>query len=469
MQNQIEKLRNWALRLIDNLGGRTISTLVAALLINIAFIAYNNRLILTLEKQDVLLGQVRTVIIELNALRAALYSAESAQRGYLLIHQPQYLASYNAAVASARTSIDKIRVASIKSSEGILTPEEQAWMVTLPQTLEAKSTEMQLTLSMALKGNVQMAKQVVILGKGSEEMDRFLAQTQQLMDQQNQRLNGMEAQRATALIKARTFIIGSALMLILLVILVIRQLLQQIALKSSLQRQLSAEIEKMDQAYREQSQLLNSLALKYQSYVERERHKLSRELHDEVGSILTAAKMDLNWAVKKLKELAPEVTEKLHKTSAYLDQGINFKRQIVEALHPSILSTLGLWAALRSLLEDSAERSHWQLTLNLPADDVKINDTISLITYRVVQETVTNASKYAEATRVSLDIIADEHYLKLEIEDNGKGFDASVLDGDTHGLAGMRHRVMAIGGKFDIVSVIGQGTVTRAMIPVSMP
>lgn len=469
MQSQVERIRNWASRLVAILGGGSIATLVVALLINIVSIAYSNHLIVELEKQDALIEQVRSAIIEFNALRATLYSAESAQRGYLLVHRPDYLASYNAALTDARINVNNIRELSLKSTDGILTQQEQTRMEALLQVMAAKSTEMQLTLSLALKGNVQMAKQVVILGRGDQEMDRFIDQTQRLMDQQNQRLNDIEAQRSNALMQARTFIIGSALMQILLVVFVIRQLLKQIAVKSSLQQQLAEEVEKIEQAYKEQSQMLNNLALKYQSYVERERQKLSRELHDEVGSILTAAKMDLNWAMKKLKDSAPEITEKLQKTSVYLDQGINLKRQIVEALHPSIMTTLGLWPALRSLVEDAAERSRWQLALNLPADDVKINETISLITYRVVQETLTNASKYAEATKVSLDIITDEHYLKLEIEDNGKGFDANVLDGDTHGLAGMRHRVMAIGGKFEIVSVIGQGTITRAMIPISMP
>jgi signal transduction histidine kinase len=78
-----------------------------------------------------------------------------------------------------------------------------------------------------------------------------------------------------------------------------------------------------------------------------------------------------------------------------------------------------------------------------------------------------NASKYAKATQVSVDIMTDGKYLKLEIEDNGKGFDVSSLDGNTHGLAGMRHRVLAIGGKFEITSAIDQGTSTWALIPLS--
>jgi signal transduction histidine kinase len=101
----------------------------------------------------------------------------------------------------------------------------------------------------------------------------------------------------------------------------------------------------------------------------------------------------------------------------------------------------------------------------VPEDTSKVNETISLIAYRVVQESLNNASKYAEATKVSVDIITDGKYLKLEITDNGKGFDVGSLDGNTHGLAGMRHRVLAIGGKFEITSAIGEGTSTWVLIP----
>jgi signal transduction histidine kinase len=211
--------------------------------------------------------------------------------------------------------------------------------------------------------------------------------------------------------------------------------------------------------------LLNSLSLNYQTFVESERQKLSRELHDELGSILTATKMDLSWVIKKVKDSAPDIAEKLKKTNTYLDQGINFKRQIVESLHPSLMNTLGLWPALKSIIEDAAGRSQWELTLNLPEDTSTVDETISLIAYRVVQESLNNASKYAQATKVSVDINTDGNYLKLEIEDNGKGFDVSSLHGDTHGLAGMRHRVLAIGGKFEITSAINQGTTTWVMIP----
>jgi signal transduction histidine kinase len=453
---------------IARVGGRAIATLTVSLLLTIGSIAYNDNWILTMEKQDKVIAKVGDTIAQLSALRADLYAAESAQRGYLLMHRPEYLDSFNAAVTGARATIKNIRALSEQSADGAVSTEEDSWMEKLPETLEAKSTEMQLTMALAMKGNVQMAKQVVILGKGTEETDRFVLQTQALIEKQNQRLVSLEKTRINTLIKARVSLISVAFVLIVLVVVVIKQLLGELAAKNVLQLQLSQEITASQQTLKQQSQLLNSLALKYQSYVESERQKLSRELHDELGSILTATKMDVSWVIKKVKDSAPDIAAKLKKTNNYLDQGINFKRQIVESLHPSIMTTLGLWPALKVLVEDAAERNQWQLVLNLPTDTTKLSDTIGLIAYRVVQETLNNANKYANASKIAVDILIDENHLKLEIEDNGKGFDVSTLDGNTHGLAGMRHRLLAIGGKFEISSVIDQGTITRVIIPLNM-
>jgi len=130
-----------------------------------------------------------------------------------------------------------------------------------------------------------------------------------------------------------------------------------------------------------------------------------------------------------------------------------------------MLSTFGFWPALTSLIEDAAERNHWALTLSLPDQDTKLNETISLIVYRIVQETLNNANKYAKATAVNVNLILDDKYLKLEIEDNGIGVDLESLAGNTHGLSGMRHRVLAIGGHFEMISAPNEGVLTRALVP----
>ena len=130
-----------------------------------------------------------------------------------------------------------------------------------------------------------------------------------------------------------------------------------------------------------------------------------------------------------------------------------------------MISTFGFWPALNALIKDAAVRNKWQLTLTLPEEITPLNETISLVTYRIVQESLNNASKYAKASAVSVDIMLDEQYIKLEISDNGIGVDMPSLNELTHGLSGMRHRVLAIGGHFELLSNLNQGVLIRALIP----
>jgi signal transduction histidine kinase len=176
--------------------------------------------------------------------------------------------------------------------------------------------------------------------------------------------------------------------------------------------------------------------------------------------------MDISWVIKTLKDSRPEIEEKLKKTSGYLDRGINFKRQIVQELHPPMIASFGFWPALKTMIEDAANRNEWQLNLIFPEDNQAINQTISLVAYRVIQETLNNCSKYAKATAVSIDILCDETTLKIEIQDNGIGMDTSLIaQSATYGIKGMKQRVIAIGGNYDISSELNHGVHTRLILP----
>jgi signal transduction histidine kinase len=458
----------WYEKVIDMLGGRTIAMLAAALFITMVSVLFSDHWLVSIERQDVMISQVRTNILTLHKLKANLYKAESAQRGYLFTRRSMYVGPFNRALSDARENIEKIESLVLYTSTGNDQQVEREWLKAISASLEAKATEMKMTLNLSKSGKTKEARQVMNLDEGILEMRKFTEYTDTLIRNQNGDLNTMIKARKGTILLARTSLVGGALILIVLVVLVIRQLLSEISVKSQLQHQLEKENEIYEKKSQQQSKLLRSLALDYQADVERERQKLSRELHDELGSIFTATKMDMAWVIKKLKDAAPEVVDKLKKTSRYIDQGISYQRHIVQELHPAMLSTFGFWPALKSLIDDAAERNQWQLTLNLPDQNTKLNETISLVAYRIVQETLNNANKYAKATTISVHVMTDEHFLKLEIEDNGVGVDMTILDGNTHGLSGMRHRVLAIGGNFEILSEPGKGVLTRALIPLDV-
>lgn len=467
------RLWQWFEKLITILGGRTIAMLVGTLLITIVSIVSTDNWILSMGGQDILVGKIRNTIINLNQLQANIYKAESAQRGYLYTNRWNYIEPFNRALMDARNNVKTIEKLISETSSGSSEKEELEWLKAITASLEAKAAEMRITLDLVTTGKTVEARQIINLDAGIAETKKLMEYTNKVISNQAVKLRLREKERLQTMLLTRFSLICGAVLIIVLMTLVIKQLLAEIATKAHLQQQVLNENILYEQKLEQQTKLLRSLALDYQADVERERQKLSRELHDELGSILTATKMDVSWVMKRLKEVEPveianEVIEKLKKTNRYVDQGINFKRQVVSELHPSMLATFGFWPALKSLIEDAVERNHWQLTLNIPDENTKLNETISLVAYRIIQESLTNANKYAKATAIFIHIMVDEKFLKVEIEDNGIGIDMKSLTNNTHGLSGMRHRVLAIGGYFELLSEPGKGLLTRALIPLDV-
>ena len=462
------KFWNSVNRLLSLLGGRTIALLFAALAVAIISVVFTDAWIVSVSKQVEIIKTTRINVANLHQLKSAFFEAESAQRGYILTKKPQYIAPFDNALKRARSLIKLIETNFINQSSAATQSKELNWSRAISANIESKAAEMILTIRLVNQNKMKEAHEVINLDVGRNEMQKFIMHTDKLIYDQNTKIDKLIEKRKSTVNLARGSVIGGSLLLILLVVLVIKQLLTELKLKSQLQQQAVAQNTIYENKLLQQTKLLRSMALDYQSDVERERQKLSRELHDELGSIFTATKMDLAWTVKKLADIAPDLVAKLIKTTSYIDQGIQFQRHIVQELHPSMISTFGFWPALNALIKDAAERNKWILKLNLPEETVKLNETISLVTYRIVQESLNNANKYAKATEISVDIMLDEHYLKMEIEDNGVGVNMTSLSSNTHGLSGMRHRVLAIGGHFEMMSSPGEGVYIRALIPLDV-
>ncbi|HEY8118254.1 MAG TPA: CHASE3 domain-containing protein [Methylophilaceae bacterium] len=456
---------NWLENFVDRLGGRVIVTLSAAMVLALLAVVFTDAWIVSIGEQDNKINQIRHNVMMLNQLRTNLIRAESAERGYLLTQRDDYVEPFNEAVKQARENIRGIEGLVNEETTTMQQKTQREWLLAVAARLEAKAGEMQTTLHLIKIGKFREAMQVLQLDQGLVEMKQFLEYTQTLLDKQDEALDTLIAKRKSTVGFTRASLIVSVVVLLLLVMMVVKQLLREMAIRDRLRQQLSEELQNYESRLESSTDLLRTLALEYQSDVERERQLLARELHDELGSILTATKMDVSWVIRKTKESAPEITEKLKKTMRYLDQGIQFKRQVVQDLHPSMIGTFGFWPAMRMLIEEMAERNQWEVDIMLPDENTKLSETIGLIAYRVVQESLNNSSKYAKASKVTVHLMVELNFLKLEIEDNGIGMDLAAMNGATHGFSGMRHRVMAIGGKLEIISAPGEGVITQAIIP----
>lgn len=197
---------------------------------------------------------------------------------------------------------------------------------------------------------------------------------------------------------------------------------------------------------------------------EAEREALARELHDELGSLLTAARLDVAWLAVQPASHDPAIAQRLAALQRVLVQGIELKRQIVEDLHPTVLTHLGLVPALEQLLAEHRTRSASRVSATLDASVVLTGEP-ALALFRIVQESLTNIQKYAGAGLVRVLLRRAPGRVELSIGDDGAGFDPATVGPGHHGLAGMRHRMLAIGGRLDVVSATGAGTTIHASMP----
>lgn len=196
---------------------------------------------------------------------------------------------------------------------------------------------------------------------------------------------------------------------------------------------------------------------------EDERARLARELHDEMGGLLTAMKLEFA-RLRRITGMPESATERLTAMNARLNEGIALKRRIVENLRPSSLDQLGLAPALELLCKDV--EANLGVPIHTLLDPVRVAVDAELTIFRLVQESLTNISKYAECREVTVTLRQpDARHVLVEIADDGRGFDAASVKVGRHGLLGMRFRVESHSGTLTIRSAPGTGTVVSAVLP----
>jgi signal transduction histidine kinase len=210
---------------------------------------------------------------------------------------------------------------------------------------------------------------------------------------------------------------------------------------------------------------LTELTRYLQTAREDERNRLARNLHDELGSLLTSAKLDAARIKSRLAGTAPEALERLAHLVQTLNQSIALGRSIIEDLRPSTLGNLGLVPTLEILAREFADQTG--IAVECALSPVKLNASAELMVYRLVQEAITNIGKYARARRVWVNMFARNGEVEVSVRDDGVGFDTDAPTKSAFGLLGMRFRVEAEGGKLTLLSSPGQGTRVVVKLPES--
>lgn len=226
-----------------------------------------------------------------------------------------------------------------------------------------------------------------------------------------------------------------------------------------------------EEALRKSEQELRYLSSRLLSAQEDERKRIAREIHDSLGSSLSAIKISLLNIQRELEKKTP-LGHSLDIPIAWTQNAIEEARRIMADLRPSMLDDLGLLATLEWLFrQNRAAYPRMHIETDIGLDEAGVPEDLKIVIFRIVQESLNNIAKYSEAEFVEFSLSKTPGKIRLVIEDNGKGFDLEAALNDRRctrtglGLSSMRERAELSGGCFEINSKLGAGTTIRVIWP----
>lgn len=233
-------------------------------------------------------------------------------------------------------------------------------------------------------------------------------------------------------------------------------------MNSALQKEVQ-ERKQAEAQLRQMNSQLRDLSAMLQAVREEERTRIAREIHDVLGQQLTVIKLDLAWLHKRIRE--QDLGEKISMLLATTDETLQAVKKIATELRPGVLDDLGLVAAIEWQCREFESRMGIRCTLNTELHDLECSHEISTAVFRVLQETLTNTVRHANASHVIVNILIVDDMLTVEISDNGKGITEEEINNKRSlGLLGMRERMHMIGGRLHIKGS-DDGTMVKLQIP----
>lgn len=235
----------------------------------------------------------------------------------------------------------------------------------------------------------------------------------------------------------------------------IQSIIYDITLRKNVEKQLKNSQEEM-----------RNLALYFESLREEEKKKLAFEIHDELGHVLTAMKLELSWLIKK-KHLREEVLhERLRKTIDLIETTLRKVRSISSQLRPSVLDHFGIVAAIEWQSLEFQKLTSIRCRLFLTKEDISLNEQKAIAIFRIFQEILTNIARHSNATRVDIHLETDGNNLILTVADNGKGVRTEdITSKRSLGIIGMKERANATNGKLSIHGIANIGTTVTLTVP----
>jgi len=392
---------------------------------------------------------------------ALISDAESGQRGYLLTGESSYLQPYTEAVTKVEAALDRVHQAYGGKDDS---REFQELRILTGKKLG----ELEDTLALFKRRGTAPAMSIVRTDAGKRTMDDIARIIANLRLTEARELAAATAQWQGEYQMSRWVSAAGVVLNIGLVLLASHLVFGDMRRRARLATDLRDQKQELERQVEERTRELTALSTHLQGVSEEEKSALSRELHDELGGLLVAARMDLSWLQQRLPTSDPNIEQRFKRIHESLSAGVDLKRRVVEELRPTLLDNMGLFTALRWQFKETCRRAGLKCTESIPDSEPKFNPDAAIGVFRIAQEALTNILKHAEAKSADLVIGIESDVFLLRVSDDGKGIPPNRLQTITsHGLASMRHRINALGGSWEVRSPSSGGTIMTAQIPLS--
>ena len=228
------------------------------------------------------------------------------------------------------------------------------------------------------------------------------------------------------------------------------------------------ERKEAEERLKRSSKLLRELATHLQSIREEERTMIAQEIHDELGQVLTALKIQVSLLANKLNKNQEPLKQKINSLTDMIDSSVEAVQKISSKLRPGILDELGLIAAIEWQAEEFEKLTNIKCSLVLPKDEIKLESNKATAIFRIFQEALTNITRHSEANKVVVSLFNHQSDIYLEIQDNGRGItQEQIKDFKSLGIHGMKERAIVFGGQVYIEGFTGKGTMVKVEIPLN--
>ena len=425
---------------------------------------------LVAESGNVRLRDATSVIVEsqlrelnLSRYRRALVQAESAQRGFLLTEDPRYLREFDPAIRQLDPLMESITASLVRSER----TQEMKQLEQLRGLAGVKTGEMLGSLRLYGERDRNAALALIDTDIGQKAMVELGALIDTLQEAEHKRRDEAVTQWTRDLTTSRILLAITCLLSAGLIVAVGMLLAREMERRDARVAVLGEQNVELDRIVQQRTAMLFDLSSNLQRVTEREKAALARELHDELGSLLVATKIDVSWLRRTLDDGSENSKLRWDRVLRCLDDGLSLKRRVIESLRPTLLDNVGLVAALRWLVDETLRRNNIACVEDYPENVPEMSSDARIAVFRIVQETLVNVVKHANARTVHVTVWSDDRDFSVRVRDDGLGIDKDRIDiPQSHGLRGMRHRIESLGGVLRVHSPgAGSGTEIEFSLP----